>query len=172
MPETGRRLMVLSGTSLLDRDANILCQDWFEGCVNMTGSIVEHFVSFWDSHWANATERHPALISGLSIPQGSSHAHLENIVCKFLPSPHHRNPDFRLPWQTCTPPPETPLNLELLAMFAAANKEIYLQTPNLTCAPVLNALVGALERGVAVDIVTSERLMILVRCVAKSLATR
>lgn len=86
---------------------------------------------------------------------------LPNIPYKFLPSPHHRNPHFHLfPWQTPSPAPPTPLNLELLHLFTTAHKSIYIQTPNLTCAPVLDALWGAaVERGVQVTIVTSERLM-------------
>lgn len=86
---------------------------------------------------------------------------LPNIPYKFLPSPHHRNPHFHLfPWQAPSPPPPTPLNLELLHLFTTAHKSIYIQTPNLTCAPVLDALWGAaVERGVQVTIVTSERLM-------------
>lgn len=86
---------------------------------------------------------------------------LPNIPYKFLPSPHHRNPHFHLfPWQPPSPPPPTPLNLELLHLFTTAHKSIYIQTPNLTCAPVLDALWGAaVERGVQVTIVTSERLM-------------
>lgn len=86
---------------------------------------------------------------------------LPNIPYKFLPSPHHRNPHFHLfPWQTPSPAPPTPLNLELLHLFTTAHKSIYIQTPNLTCAPMLDALWGAaVERGVQVTIVTSERLM-------------
>lgn len=86
---------------------------------------------------------------------------LPNIPYKFLPSPHHRNPHFHLfPWQTPSPAPPTPLNLELLHLFTTAHKSIYIQTPNLTCTPVLDALWGAaVERGVQVTIVTSERLM-------------
>lgn len=86
---------------------------------------------------------------------------LPNIPYKFLPSPHHRNPHFHLfPWQTPSPAPPTPLNLEILHLFTTAHKSIYIQTPNLTCTPVLDALWGAaVERGVQVTIVTSERLM-------------
>lgn len=131
-----------------------LVQDWFEGCVHLNGAIVSDFVAFWESHWANAAERQfdPAL----ARPEQSSNVSFEDVIYKFLPSPHHRNPNFRLPWQACAPPPQTPLNSELLRMLTAASKEIYIQTPNLTCPPVLDALVSALSRGVGVKILTSE----------------
>lgn len=94
-------------------------------------------------------------------PPSTTTTTLPNIPYKFLPSPHHRNPHFHLfPWQTPSPAPPTPLNLELLHLFTTAHKSIYIQTPNLTCTPVLDALWGAaVERGVQVTIVTSERLM-------------
>jgi phosphatidylserine/phosphatidylglycerophosphate/cardiolipin synthase-like enzyme len=92
-------------------------------------------------------------------------------MCKFLPSPHHRNPNFRLPWQKCASPPQTPLNTELLSLFEHAQHSIFIQTPNITCPPVLDAVLAALERGVNVRITTSERLMILEQLVTAGTTT-
>lgn len=46
-----------------------------------------------------------------------------------------------------------------------------MQTPNVTCPPVLSAVLRALERGVHVHIVTSERLMILEQLVTAGTTT-
>lgn len=141
-----------------------MSQDWFEGCVQLNGAIVEHFITFWQAYWNSTTERSYGSHSQSVPPNVPYHASFEDVACKFLPSPHHRNPDFRLPWQSCAPPPPTPLNSELLKMFGAAEKEIRIQTPNLTCAAVLDALEDALVRGVTLKVLTSEKLMILVCC--------
>jgi len=80
----------------------------------------------------------------------------------FLLSPHHVNPRFRpFPWQSAPEPPPTPLNTFTLQLFGSATSSIYIQTPNLTAPPALTALLRALQRGVDVHVVTSERLMIL-----------
>lgn len=80
----------------------------------------------------------------------------------FLPSPHHRNPRFQ-PFTRLsgTTAPQTPLNTFLLTLFTHAKRKIRIQTPNLTSPPVLSAILRALERGVDVEILTSERLMVL-----------
>ncbi|KAI9709348.1 MAG: hypothetical protein M1820_003468 [Bogoriella megaspora] len=90
----------------------------------------------------------------------------------FLLSPHHVNPRFRpLPWQETAPPPPTPLNTFLLHAFRNAKSTIYVQTPNVTSPPVLKELLIALERGVDVHILTSERLMILEQLVTAGTTT-
>lgn len=88
---------------------------------------------------------------------------LVDVPTILLPSPHHRNPNFRpLPYFfDAPPPPPTPLNTFVLSLIASAKESIYIQTPNLTCLPVLSALLSALQRGVAVTIVVSSLLMLL-----------
>lgn len=167
---------------------NVSWEEWFEGGVRVQGEgVVRKFVEFWEENWrseGNGGGEGEGEEEGPDQDQEDQeeeeeeqdfHHHnppspttttmttttLPNIPYKFLPSPHHRNPHFHLfPWQTPSPAPPTPLNLELLHLFTTAHKSIYIQTPNLTCAPVLDALWGAaVERGVQVTIVTSERLM-------------
>lgn len=78
-----------------------------------------------------------------------------------LPSSHHRNPLFHpFPWQDYAPPPPTPLNLAMLQLLSAASRRIYIQSPNFTVEAVTVALLAALGRGVDVDIVTGERMML------------
>lgn len=165
---------------------NVSWEEWFEGGVRVQGEgVVRKFVEFWEENWRSDGDggegeeegeeeegEEPDQDQEEQEEEEDSHHHnppspttttttLPNIPYKFLPSPHHRNPHFHLfPWQTPSPAPPTPLNLELLHLFTTAQKSIYIQTPNLTCAPVLDALWGAaVERGVQVTIVTSERLM-------------
>jgi phosphatidylserine/phosphatidylglycerophosphate/cardiolipin synthase-like enzyme len=104
----------------------------------------------------------------------------QSIQTLFLPSPHHRNPRLTLPYQTAAPAPQTPLNIFLLLALDSARSYIYIQTPNVTSQPAITAIIHALERGVNVTILTSERLQLLEqivtagttspRCVSKLIA--
>lgn len=172
---------------------NISWEDWFEGCIEFSGPIVQHFVHFWQDFWANeedsalqdtihnegevlASARSDDDVAGptansLSLPQSRPVQH-KGIPTVFLPSPHHVNPHFSFPWQPCPAPPETPLNTFLLDIFANAKRSIRIQTPNLTAPPVLSALLRASRNGVNVDILTSERLMILEQLVTVGTTTK
>lgn len=104
---------------------------------------------------ASSTVRSPAdttaTVSGIRVPSSA---------VEWLPSWHHRNPRFCLfPWQTPTAP-DTPLNNALLRLFAAAARDVYIQTPNITSPPVMSAIMNALSRGVDVTIVTSLNMMV------------
>ena len=102
-----------------------------------------------------------------------SNMELNDILTIFLPSPHHINPRFRLlPWKDAVEPPQTPLNTFLLQAIGTAKATIYMQTPNLTSPPLLQAVLRALRRGVDVEIVTSERLMILEQLVTAGTTTK
>ncbi|KAK5120753.1 hypothetical protein LTR85_006111 [Meristemomyces frigidus] len=165
---------------------NVSWEDWFEGCMELSGLITEHFVKFWQEFWASDGDRMHTLrnISSMTEQQNtaerpadgllaSKFIGLNNIRAVFLPSPHHRNPQFTLPWlQFPSPPPPTPLNICLLALFARAEHTIFVQTPNLTSPPVLAALSAALRRGVNVHIKTSERLMVLEQLVTAGTTTK
>ena len=78
-----------------------------------------------------------------------------------LPSSHHQNPRFRIPFLRQTPPPPTPLNIALSTLFEVAQREIHIITPNLTCAAVVSMLVAALRRGIHVKIWTSRSMMLM-----------
>lgn len=152
---------------------NVSWEDWFEGCIEMSGPVVDDFLHFWRQKWATNAEREWAVRQSNNADGGNvaDAVRLNDVPCKFLPSSHNRNPNFRLPWQQCAPPPMTALNLELQRLFAGAKKQIFLQTPNVTSPPVLNALADALKRGVDVTITTSERLMILEQLVTAGTTT-
>ncbi|KAK3684630.1 hypothetical protein LTR37_020094 [Vermiconidia calcicola] len=157
---------------------NVSWEDWFEGCVELKGPVVGQFVRFWKDFWAGGRDQYAGFTegcraendlvqhnstSGAPVSPSSTTNDLDaDVQSIFLPSPHHRNPRFALlPWRPCPPPPPTPLNTFILAALANAQHSIYIQTPNLTCPPVLSALLVALGRGVNIEILTSERLMIL-----------
>ncbi|KAI4735189.1 hypothetical protein E4T50_14283 [Aureobasidium sp. EXF-12298] len=154
---------------------NVSWEDWFEGAVTLTGPVVSCFVDFWKEFWAQQEDRDELLnlssgnqdsiaeMSQNSQGQLPLHAtlNLKDVPTIFLPSPHHRNPDFTFPWQEHSAPPPTPLNTFLLRSLLSAEREVYIQTPNLTASPVLRAILSTLQRGINIHIVTSERLMIL-----------
>ena len=180
------KFIILDRKHVFLPSCNISWEDWFEGCVGMTGPIVDQFITFWLRFWATpgdraahfpyndasetgdfelgsdtaASDDHDSHEQGSSLPIAKS-LQLTNIKTIFLPSPHHINPLFRFPWQDPAPPPPTPLNTFLLRAIATASSSIYIQTPNLTSAPVISALLDAVTRGVSLHIITSERLMVL-----------
>ena len=163
---------------------NVSWEDWLEGCVELSGDVVKQFVTFWREFWADRDDSREELAndppcSGEAIPLASGpnalasrRLNLTDVPAVFLPSPHHRNPRFApLPWTSCPPAPSTPLNIFLLSAFKTAQKSIYIQTPNLTAPPILSALLAALRRGVDVEVVTSEKLMVLEQIVTAGTTT-
>lgn len=172
---------------------NVSWENWFEGCIEMRGGITEKLFDFWIAFWAQGKTDLPAflptdddfvatnvptpgpdtatkpapptqLITQTNFPP--SHHPPQTIL---LPSPHHFNPRFLI-LSTPAPPP-TPLNTFLLQAFSHATSTIYVQTPNLTCFPVISALHSALLRGINVHLVTSSRLMILEQLVTAGTIT-
>ncbi|KAI5208135.1 hypothetical protein E4T39_01542 [Aureobasidium subglaciale] len=141
---------------------NVSWEDWFEGAVVLSGSIVSCFVEFWREFWAQQEDRDELLTMSTDLNQGIDNARipqsqhgsllshtplsLADIPTIFLPSPHNRNPAFTFPWQASSPPPPTPLNTFLLRSLAAAERNVYIQTPNLTSPPVLTAILRTLQR--------------------------
>jgi phosphatidylserine/phosphatidylglycerophosphate/cardiolipin synthase-like enzyme len=179
---------------------NVSWEEWFEGCVELSGPVVAQFVRFWEEFWADAQDRElssttitPSSEATAAYAESVDHsgvlyhhdfkqtpAAAQSIPTLFLPSPHHRNPRLTVPFQAAAPAPLTPLNIFLLQALESSRSYIYIQTPNVTSQPAIAALLQALERGVNVTIVTSERLQLLEqvitagttspRCVSKLIA--
>ncbi|KAK1777616.1 hypothetical protein QBC45DRAFT_184738 [Copromyces sp. CBS 386.78] len=167
---------------------NVSWEPWLEGCVEITGDAVSSLMSFYVLTWEKHVDfRKPLPTSHSSsrtselqlifVPSSAHHlvrpaassAPLPTLV---LPSSHHQNPQFRfLPWQKAAKPPATPLNVAMLELFEQARRSIYLQTPNLTCEPVIAALLDALKRGVHVTIVTGRNMMLLEQLVTAGTTT-
>jgi phosphatidylserine/phosphatidylglycerophosphate/cardiolipin synthase-like enzyme len=173
---------------------NVSWEEWFEGCLELSGPVIGQFLRFWEEFWADdpdrglsstaATVSHENTdIKSQNLP-GLLHHHnftpAPSVQTLFLPSPHHRNPRISLPWQSAAAAPSTPLNIFLLQAFDSARSYIYIQTPNVTSQPAIAAILEALKRGVDVAIVTSESLQVLEqiitagttspRCVSKLIA--
>ncbi|PBP20621.1 phospholipase D [Diplocarpon rosae] len=166
---------------------NVSWENWFEGCIEMRGGITEKLFDFWASFWACVNTQLPELLPaefeanealkqvGASpavslLKQTNFSPELVAPQTILLPSPHHINPRFRLFCST-SPCPPTPLNLFLLRVFTRAKRTIFIQTPNMTSEPVIEALHAALVRGVDVHLVTSSKLMILEQLVTAGTVT-
>ena len=167
---------------------NVSWEAWLEGCVEISGPAVVGLLDFFARTWNKELGLLPPVSTGsLSLaasppptePILSSvhHCHrfpsgMTPMVTVILPSSHHRNPDFHpFPWQDAARPPATPLNVAILHLIDNAKQSIFIQTPNLTCAPVISALLGALSRGVDVAIVTSRNMMLLEQLVTAGTST-
>jgi phosphatidylserine/phosphatidylglycerophosphate/cardiolipin synthase-like enzyme len=182
------KFVIIDRRAVFLPSCNVSWEDWFEGCATLSGNVVKHFVDTWNVVWAdeddkalpnsgihNGAESFQSFNEPLNdVARSSSATHtLNEVQSIFLPSPHHANPQFSLlPWKPCVPPPPTPLNTFLLAAFEHARSTIYIQTPNLSSPPVLSALLSALSRGINVEILTSERLMILEQLVTAGTTTK
>ncbi|KAK0668027.1 hypothetical protein QBC41DRAFT_128545 [Cercophora samala] len=173
---------------------NVSWEPWLEGCVEVTGPVIGGLLSFYSRTWEPECggaepplERENLIeppvfdvrMAGLALVASAAHRRAallpespSPIPTLLLPSSCHRNPHFRpFPWQKDPGPPATPLNVALLALLDGARRSIYVQTPNLTCQPVLRALLSALQRGVDVVIVTSRNLMLLEQLVTAGTTT-
>ncbi len=158
---------------------NVSWEPWLEGCVELVGDAVRSLLAFYSRTWDQTTDCRQSFDQGavegvsfdprradLALVSSAAHhrASLGGTALPtfVLPSSHHRNPRFRpFPWQRPPAPPGTPLNIALLQLFEQAERSIYIQTPNLTCEPVIAALLDALAEGVDVAIVTNRNMMII-----------
>jgi len=159
---------------------NVSWEPWLEGCVEIEGPAVVGLLDFYARTWKRDLGELPpfpdasqhlasappppqeAILSTIHQHEPLSSSVSSPVLTVILPSSHHRNPSFRpFPWQAAPPPPSTPLNVTMLHLIGSSLHSIYVQTPNLTCGPVISALLDALGRGVDVTIVTSRNMMLL-----------
>ncbi|KAI7381257.1 hypothetical protein KC328_g12350 [Hortaea werneckii] len=168
------KFIIIDRQRVLLPSCNVSWEDWFEGCMDLSGPIVDQFVRFFQEFWAEQTDMLPPPYTVASktdqvdgqrsspvSPLAVRRVDMSSVPSVFLPSPHHWNPQIRMPWQQSSKPPPTPLNICLLSLFDKASANIFIQTPNVTAQPVLDALLAALGRGVNIRIITSEKLMVL-----------
>ncbi|KAF2249497.1 phospholipase D/nuclease [Trematosphaeria pertusa] len=188
------KFMVIDRQTVILPSCNISWEEWFEGCITLAGPIVDKFLRFYKTFWARGKTHG---LQGASIGEGmtwqadnvgksdlghgsivnyfssaAKQSEISDIPTVFLPSPHRRNPRFQ-PFASTerVVAPPTPLNAFVLTLFAKADKTIRIQTPILTAPPVLSSLLKALERGIDVTILTSERLMVLEQLVTAGTTT-
>ena len=162
------KFVIIDRQQILLPSCNLSWESWFECCLPLTGPIVNSFVRFWQDTWGR--DDWADLYNAPHPYQISSTVTTHSAV--FLPSPHHRNPRFRLlPLRSFAPPPPTPLNSLLLHLFSRAKTSIVLLTPNLTSPPVISTILEALSRGVNVTIITNRRMMILEQLITSGTIT-
>jgi hypothetical protein len=152
---------------LMDRErawfpsCNVSWEEWFEGCIELQGEVTSKLFDFWTAFWgrdgggmvlpsslyddasdtgrgkfgditlggpAVPTQTRSGLLGSINLPPSAT----ETIL---LPSPHHCNPNFQ--FSSSIKAPSTPLNVFILTLFATATQSIWMQTPNLTCRPVV-----------------------------------
>ncbi|KAH6611732.1 hypothetical protein B0J18DRAFT_84162 [Chaetomium sp. MPI-SDFR-AT-0129] len=172
---------------------NVSWEPWLEGCVELSGGAVGRLLEFYSRTWEISSEAHTLLVPHHDTAGGGSASNTREadlplvrstadqsialdspmpLPTFILGSSHHQNPRFRpFPWQNSAAPPGTPLNVALFQLFEKAQQRIYVQTPNLTCEPVIAALLDALTRGVDVTIVTSRNMMVIEQLITAGTTT-
>jgi phosphatidylserine/phosphatidylglycerophosphate/cardiolipin synthase-like enzyme len=164
---------------------NVSWERWFEGCIALEGDIVAKITTFHEKVWGSGTwsafgdgqttasdgssempcPRHPPPTQPTEAASATQSCNISDdqpVPTIFLPSPHHRNPRFRIfPLLSQSQPPITPLNAALLTLFETAEHQITILTPNVTSWPAIDALLAALARGVDVQIRTSKDMMFI-----------
>ncbi|KXJ92594.1 hypothetical protein Micbo1qcDRAFT_222364 [Microdochium bolleyi] len=171
---------------------NVSWEPWLEGCISFTGDAVAGLAQFYEAVWArdqrldeplptpnhrgNAAHSPSTAQLGLTAIQSPARLFVTldstQVPTVILPSSHHRNPRFQpFPWQNAPATPPTPLNCAVLRLLDMAEDTIYMQTPNLTSAAVIDGLMDALNRGVNVTIVTSKNMMLIEQIVTAGTTT-
>ncbi|KAK8137321.1 hypothetical protein PG984_005261 [Apiospora sp. TS-2023a] len=166
---------------------NVSWEPWLEGCVDISGSAVSSLMQFYQSVWESDLPVLPAdgdtsplspeiVPSWLNVIQSPASRFaplsMDAIPTVLLPSSHHQNPCFRpFPWMDDPKPPLTPLNVAVSCLLDMAHHSIYIQTPNLTSASVMDGILQALGRGVHVTIVTGKNMMLVEQIVTAGTTT-
>ena len=149
------KYVIVDRRAALLPSCNVSWESWLECCLKVSGPFVAKLREFWTQTWEEDS----------LVPSAEPEEHWEETLLSslvpstLLPSPQHRNPHFRPLFLKAASPPLTPLNVYLLHNLGAAKTSIDITTPNLTCDPVLSALMDALARGVNVNISTCRRMM-------------
>jgi len=168
---------------------NVSWEVWFETCVEFDGPAIDALLGFhsrvWDRTATRRVEwgRDMAANDGAVRQENGSGSRPPNsaqVVYRFpesavpailLPSSHHQNPRFQLPFLRPLSVPTTPLNTAVLTLIENAERFVQITTPNLTCQAVMDALLLALQRGVTVHIRTSKNMMVLEQLVTAGTTT-
>ena len=173
------KFLIVDRRKLWMPSCNVSWESWYEGCVVLHGPVVQTALDVWSAFWQMPARRAEASGSaagdetaggeGEHDPlqqdgRGTGHRVLaKKVSMTLLPSQHHASLLLSFPawYLSDQKPPLTPLNVVLMHLFTKARRSIALNTPNLTCPPVVDALLAALGRGIDVTITTNRRMMIV-----------
>ncbi|KAH6846945.1 hypothetical protein B0I37DRAFT_373926 [Chaetomium sp. MPI-CAGE-AT-0009] len=163
------KFVIIDRQRALVPSCNVSWEPWLEGCVEMTGDAVRALFAFYSRTWGEAQDVPP--ISG-DTGETTFDSHAANLT--LIPSTAHYRTEFQSQGPVPTllaHTPRAPLNMALLQLFEQAQRSIYVQTPNITCGAVINALLGALARGIDVTVVTNRNMMVLEQLVTAGTTT-
>lgn len=152
------KFVIIDRKRALIPSCNLSWESWLEGCLPLTGPVVDRLLDFWNETWGRNDL--PTLADAASHAESTTEALASSHTITLLPSPHHRSPRFR-PFLQPPAPPSTPLNGYVTELIDTAKISINILTPNLTSPPVLKSLLDALSRGVDVTIITNRRMMVV-----------
>lgn len=174
---------------------NVSWERWFEICLRLEGTIVDHLLSFHTEFWENdrpasgrAFLEASGQLSSIQEPRANQPTQEEldsahEAYSTLLPSPHsptflpkHLKPRSIMSLLPCMPIaplefPPTPLLTATHRLLSSARISIVMLTPNLTEPVVLDALTRALERGVHITIFTNRTLMTVEQVVTAGTTT-
>ncbi|KAL7273754.1 hypothetical protein RUND412_003374 [Rhizina undulata] len=180
------KYLIVDRKSLNLPSSNISFEVWGESCITLEGGIVQTFLQFWEKIWSKEGDLKGSSFEDIQtlpdeerrkVPsKGAFDADLDKASTQvfpgndalptlFLPQPHHRNPRFFFNPFSCIFPrkavafPKTPQNTFLDLSISRAEKSVYIQTPNLTSEPLIEAIFEAISRGVVVEVVTCRSMM-------------
>ncbi|KAI5306015.1 hypothetical protein KEM56_002541 [Ascosphaera pollenicola] len=168
------KFVIIDRETVLLPSCNVSWEEWYEGCLRLDGPIVSQVWRFWKGVWnfedddsAEDYEDGDVRQSGMAAPVNIT----DSVQTILLPSTHHSSWRYSFwPWSTPSAP-VTPLNAFIIDVLRAAKHDIFIQTPNLTSQPVLDALLESLQRGVNVTIVSNKCMMLLEQLVTAGRTT-
>ena len=174
------KYLIVDRRKLWMPSCNVSWEAWYEGCVALHGPVVHTALEIWSQFWRVLASQDiasdPAAASGTRADregegstlqrgssEGRSSALPRELSTTLLPSQHHASLSLSFPtwFMSEQKPPPTPLNMVLLHLFTKARRSIALTTPNLTCPPVVDALLTAVGRGIDVSITSNRRMMLM-----------
>ena len=188
------KYVIVDRKRLLLPSCNVSWEEWLEGMGVFEGGIVDSFLEYYRETWGGTGEGLQSLSGNQNnryiesiwtpkpLPPLSIQFRGDRISPTiFLTQPHHAVfPALRfvptiisrvistcLPFRispSVTPAPLTPQNVFMAALVRQAHQSIFIQTPNLTCPDLLEALYECLTRHgepIDIEIITCTKMMLL-----------
>ena len=186
------KYIVVDRKRLFLPSCNVSWEEWLEGMGVFEGGIVGSFLDYYHETWGGIGESQQNLSGSQNnqciesiwtpkpLPPLSIQFQRDRLLPTiFLPQPHHAAlPPLRfvptviskvisacLPFKispSVIPAPLTPQNVFIATLVRQAHRSIFIQTPNLTCPDLLEALYERLARSgesIDIEIITCTKMM-------------